>query len=298
MRPAITVRDCLGLINGDRRLKDDAAKKSWIRSRLTSSKTTAGNPPPMDLMYVVPYNAKTGLCVAVDSAQNLPKAKLHYAVMRITSEEERKHAEMGGADVFGNSKMDWDGEPAPTGKAPRWVDGFKHILNHAGSNTSALIIEIYCFGEKGKAATVPVAWTMVEVFSDTEDNSSAADRFVVGGKFQVPLYVGAPSAEMITNYVSGQGKGGPSALDRARAQRKIKYADGATVVIRLADGRRGDEMGEDHEVIDLEVPKEKKYTTIAKSKNADALMAKGMNRGNIDAAVDTWMDAVVHQIRK
>ena len=84
-----------------------------------------------------------------DAAQNLPRAKLYYAVMRLTSEEELKHAEMGGAEVFGNASMAWEADPPPTGKAPKWNDGLKKIHNHAASNTSALIVEIYSFGEKG-----------------------------------------------------------------------------------------------------------------------------------------------------
>ena len=101
------VRNSLALINGgDRRLRDDNAKKSWIRSRLTRAQNKS-NPPPIDLTYIVPYSKQNGLKISVDRAQNLPKTKLHFPMMRLITPDKALD-DMMGVDLFGNTRMDWE----------------------------------------------------------------------------------------------------------------------------------------------------------------------------------------------
>jgi len=295
------VRECLTFINGDRRLKDDAAKKSWIRSRLTKA-SGGGNPGPINLTYVVPYSEKTGLTIAVDSAMNLPKTKIYYPVIRLTSEEEHTHSHLGpSGDFFGNVKMNWDKRPTVSAKHPEWVDGYKTIVNHKADKTSALVVEIYPFGEKGRAALTPVAWGMMRVFTDDMDGKSKSkskDLYCIGGKFKLPLYAGSPSKTMIGAFVSA-GKGGQQALDRARAQRKIKYVDGASATLRMTDSRRHNEYTaiDNNDINDADVPKEKRFVVPGKSKSVLQALGK-VDPDTADLRVEEWMAGVITNLRK
>ena len=290
----ILARDCLGMINGDRRLKDDSSKKSWIRSRLTKS-SGGGNPPAIDLSFIVPYSEKAGFTIAVDSAMNLPKAKIYYAVMRLTSEEENTHSDIGG-DIFGNMMMDWAGPPVPLAKHPIWLDGYKKILNHVGDKSSTLLVEIYAFGEKGAKSVTPVAWTMMQVLKP-DINEKGTGLFAKGGIFKLPLYAGATPKFMLTGFCNTEKGGGQQSLDRARAQRKIKYIDGASVTVRVTDSRRRDEVNPEDEPDAEFLPKEKKYKTIAKSKTVIQVLGKSGPPEKVDAAVREWMDKVISHLR-
>lgn len=82
-RKMLRVRDSLALIGDgtEAHLKDDRAIKHWVRSRLTRSMGTI--PAGLDLTFLCKYSEAAGFMLALDSARNLAKPKVPFALLSL-----------------------------------------------------------------------------------------------------------------------------------------------------------------------------------------------------------------------
>ena len=91
-------------------------------------------------------------------------------------------------------------------------------------------IEVKQIGQNFKYQLQEQAWTAVNVFSL---------NYVVSQSFQLPLLEGAPSLEVLHRLRQYPAK---EVLRDMAFEKKVRFLDGASVFVRIADGRRDEEL--------------------------------------------------------
>ena len=91
-------------------------------------------------------------------------------------------------------------------------------------------IEVKQVGQNFKYQLQEQAWTAVNVFSL---------NYVVSQSFQLPLLEGAPSLEVLHKLRQYPAK---EVLRDMAFEKKVRFLDGASVFVRIADGRREEEL--------------------------------------------------------
>eukprot|EP00050_Salpingoeca_kvevrii_P003297 m.220879 g.220879 ORF g.220879 m.220879 type:complete len:429 (-) comp10804_c0_seq11:63-1349(-) len=219
------VRDILQQIGDgqEKRLKNDKARKHWIRSRLT--RASGASPTEIPLNFIVKYDVDAGIAIAVDSAMNLPKAKVSHALCSLTPP----------ACIYNHTPLDatllltqsFDQSERSTLRSPHWKDDFMLYRRRVFHKHMAVIIDVR--GLENAQTLIPQGWTAIQVLSEM--------GFVRMGRFQLPLYHGAPSPQLLSDIGT---MGVDKALKHHLDRKKIKFADGASVIVRVADPRRAD----------------------------------------------------------
>ncbi|XP_019383859.1 PREDICTED: uncharacterized protein LOC109305313 [Gavialis gangeticus] len=246
---------------------------AWIAQKL--SRTPDSSPQPFSLTYVSRYLPACGIKVAVDGAWNLPWSGLtlaHFCFNPPGAFYFGKRWLKYDRPVFLEA-LDLDSYQ----KWPAWLDGFKAsiawwrqlVASHpASSPPSQRLLSFQSFpqrtyhehltviihlhevvvtaGAPGAKAAGPSAegraaggesdvlgsqaWAALHVFSKGYCNT---------GVYQLPLYQGAPSQPLLVVLSQGESR---SALKHLAAENKIQLLEGASLVARIADGRREEEL--------------------------------------------------------
>ncbi|XP_065409802.1 coiled-coil domain-containing protein 17 isoform X1 [Chrysemys picta bellii] len=253
-RSAVLVREIVPQLAGNEgsELNTDAEISTWIKEKLT--RTMDCSPQPFNLTYVSRYLPTYGIKFAVDGAKNLPWSGLTVAHFCFNPP---------GAFYFGRPWLKYD-RPVFVEKLdldsyqrwPVWLDGFKSFPQRIYNEYLTVIIHLYEVlvnpepdTPGKKAATRPVprgimrkegerlcyalgseAWAVLQVFSSVYCNTDV---------YQLPLYQGAPSQNIVISFSQGT----CASVTQELANRKvIELVRGASVVVRLADGRRDEEL--------------------------------------------------------
>eukprot|EP00050_Salpingoeca_kvevrii_P003296 m.220856 g.220856 ORF g.220856 m.220856 type:complete len:234 (-) comp10804_c0_seq10:15-716(-) len=121
----------------------------------------------------------------------------------------------------------FDQSERSTLRSPHWKDDFMLYRRRVFHKHMAVIIDVR--GLENAQTLIPQGWTAIQVLSEM--------GFVRMGRFQLPLYHGAPSPQLLSDIGT---MGVDKALKHHLDRKKIKFADGASVIVRVADPRRAD----------------------------------------------------------
>ncbi|XP_044882933.1 coiled-coil domain-containing protein 17 isoform X2 [Mauremys mutica] len=253
-RSAVLVREIVPQLAGNEgpELNTDEEIAAWIKEKLT--RMTDSSPQSFNLTYVSRYLPTYGIKFAVDGAKNLPWSGLTVAHFCFNPP---------GAFYFGRPWLKYD-HPVFVEELdldsyqrwPVWLDGFKSFPQRIYNEYLTVIIHLYEVlvnpepDAPGKeAATRPVprgimrkagerlryvlgreVWAVLQVFSSGYCNTDV---------YQLPLYQGAPSQNIVISFSQGT----CASVTQGLVDRKaIQLVKGASVVVRIADGRRDEEL--------------------------------------------------------
>lgn len=259
-RPAVSVREMVQQLAGYNSLITNEEFSSWIQQKL--SRGPGSSPQPFDLTYVSIYIPTSGVKFAVDRAMNLPWSGLTIAHFCFNPP---------GAFYFGSQWLKHDYpifveelDMSSYQQWPAWLDGFKCCPHRVYHEYSTVIIQLYesvvnpardTVGQNEDVRTaqrkaIPrrdqllytvgsEAWTALPVFSRGYCNT---------GIYQLPLYQGSPS--QIILHSLAQGKCG-SVMNNLLHKKMIQLVPGASVIVRIADGRWDQELSYTTQDIDV-----------------------------------------------
>ncbi|XP_077307231.1 uncharacterized protein LOC143927155 [Lithobates pipiens] len=249
-RSLVRVREVIPPLAGSfgQEMTPDLQLSDWLQ-RTFNEKMKNSAPRPFPLCCVSRYLVTSGMSVSVDSAQNLPwsgmtaahfcfnpPAALYYG------DPWRKYDR-----ALPVHDMDLDGSQ----NCPVWRDGFQTFTGRMFSKYLTLIIHLHEIqpqevgghrteqaGQQGSAMEErsqefiagSQAWTAMRVFYKSYCNL---------GAFQLPLYQGAPSLAVLHALRSEDCR---AKLKHLEQNKLISRVAAASVIVRIADGRRREEM--------------------------------------------------------
>ncbi|XP_032660434.2 coiled-coil domain-containing protein 17 isoform X1 [Chelonoidis abingdonii] len=253
-RSAVLVREIVPQLAGNKglELNTDEEISAWINEKLT--RMTDSSPQPFNLTYVSRYLPTYGIKFAVDGAKNLPWSGLTVAHFCFNPP---------GAFYFGRPWLKYD-RPVFVEELdldsyqrwPVWLDGFKSFPQRIYNEYLTVIIHLYevlvnaepdTLGKEAATRPVPKgimrkecerlrcvlgreAWAVLQVFSSGYCNTDV---------YQLPLYQGAPSQNIVISFSQGT----CASVTQGLVDKKvIQLVKGASVVVRIADGRRDEEL--------------------------------------------------------
>ncbi|KAJ8305994.1 hypothetical protein KUTeg_016539 [Tegillarca granosa] len=235
-RPAVTNREAVAKVAQAKEsfLRSDKNLEEYIRNKLT--KGTDSKPLEQDLNFICQYSPKSGIKVSVDSAMNLPWGNFTHVHMCLNPP---------GAFYLGPPHATYDKltftellDLRSTNTSPVWKDGFKDFPRRSFHRFLTLIIhlqeiQVTIAKDNYKYGLLEQAWTALQVFTD---------KYVYTTTFQLPLFQGSPTPQMLKQLAREPCK---EWLERNIRGNVITLLDGASVFVRLADGRREDELASD-----------------------------------------------------
>nr|XP_005997279.2 PREDICTED: uncharacterized protein LOC102355750 [Latimeria chalumnae] len=255
-RSVVLVREIVPLLAGDRaqELRTDEGISNWIRQKLTQMMDS--KPLPFNMNYISRYLTSYGVKFSVDRAKNLPWSNLTLAHFSFNPP---------GAFYFGGPWIKYD-RPVFTEKLdfgshqrfPVWLDGFKSFPRRIYNEYLTVLVHLQEMGittsvketpRKGKTSKEKLntgasprenetftyslgdqAWTALNVFSKGYCNTDI---------YQLPLYQGAPNQDVLNALSRGECQ---RVLQELLHNNTIQLVRGASVFVRIADGRRDKEL--------------------------------------------------------
>lgn len=232
-RKPITVRESIAMYAKakDSFLRSDKNMEQYIRNQLTKSMDR--KPLDQDLNLIAQYSPQHGLKVALDSAVNLPWSNFTHAHLCLNPP---------GAFYMGTPHATYDKltfteklDVRSTHSSPAWRDGYKHFPRRSFHRFLTVIVhlqEIFVTTTRDnyKYGLLEQAWTAVQVFKD---------KFCYTSTFQLPLFTGGPTQQMLKELAREPCK---EWMERSIRTGSIKLIEGASVFLRLCDARRDDEL--------------------------------------------------------
>ncbi|XP_069498487.1 uncharacterized protein [Ambystoma mexicanum] len=253
-RSLVLVREVALHLAGSRasELNTDEEISAWIKKKMTQLMDS--RPQPFDISCVSRYLTSYGAKVSVDRAKNLPWSGLTFAHCCFNPP---------GAYYFGEPWLKYDRltfveniDLNSFQQSPVWADGFKPFPRRIYQEHLTLIIHLHEISisaerdENGQMNPVDVskkergvateerlifslgsqAWAALHVFRKGYCNT---------GAYQLPLYQGAPNQELLSALASGECD---TVLKDLVRQKTIQFLPGASLIVRIADGRRDEEL--------------------------------------------------------
>ncbi|RUS83083.1 hypothetical protein EGW08_009169 [Elysia chlorotica] len=212
-------------------LNSEKNMEQYIRNQLTKSMDS--QPLDQDLNFIAQYSPRNGIKLALDSAVNLPWANFTHAHICLNPP---------GAFYMGTPHATYDKlmftenlDVQSTHTSPSWKDGFKHFPRRSYHRFLVAIIHLQevfvnVSRDNYKYGLLEQAWTAVQIFKD---------QYCYTETFQLPLFQGAPTQEMLKQLAREPCK---DWMERSIRAKNIKLLDGASVFVRLCDARRDDEL--------------------------------------------------------
>ncbi|KAJ7332818.1 hypothetical protein JRQ81_014998 [Phrynocephalus forsythii] len=244
-RSVVSVREIVYQLAGyNRSLSTDEKITTWFQEKLT--RVPESNPQAFNLTYTSRYIPAYGVKFALDRAMNLPWSGLTKAHFCFNPP---------GAFYCGRK---WQKHDYPIfieeldvnsfQKCPAWLDGFKSCPHRVYHEYSTIIIHLYESAvnvtpdASGAKRTITLkedqlhcnaeteAWTALHVFSR---------GYCITGVYQLPLYQGAPSQIALASLSQGKCS---TVMNSMIHKKMIQLVPGASVIVRIADGRWDEEM--------------------------------------------------------
>ncbi|XP_040264098.1 coiled-coil domain-containing protein 17 [Bufo bufo] len=247
-RSMVRVREVIPRLAGSsaQGLLTDELLSDWVNKTFIEKMKEA--PRPFQLCCVSPYLITAGMKISVDTALNLPWSGFTFAHICFNPP---------AAYYYGHPWMTYDRATTiydinlnSDQRCPAWQDGFKTFTRRIFHEHLTLIIhlhEVVTLAPESNDSeqirsgtstleTAPMlrpalqAWTALGVFYQSYCNL---------GVFQLPLYQGAPSQTALRALRSGNCW---EKLQEMEQERKIMRLPAASVIVRIADGRRQAEV--------------------------------------------------------
>eukprot|EP00079_Xenopus_tropicalis_P024407 XP_012817033.1 PREDICTED: coiled-coil domain-containing protein 17 [Xenopus tropicalis] len=248
-RSVILGRDVIPSLAGtsDHELNSDKQLSTWVQRTFLYLKNKI--PQPFQLCCVSRYIVSSGLMVSADRAYNLPWSGFTLAHICLSPP---------AAFYFGQPWVKYD-HAVPVDdidlnsdqKCPLWKDGFKSFPERVYHKYLTVIFQLHeiLLVKKGKNPETDnkqdyhsaeqsqhelwqgqQAWTALQVFYKQYCNF---------GIYQLPLYYGVPSKAVLSALASDDCKVTLTDLVKTNT---IQLLPGASVTVRIADGRRHGEL--------------------------------------------------------
>ncbi|KAM4722943.1 LOW QUALITY PROTEIN: coiled-coil domain-containing protein 17 [Rhinophrynus dorsalis] len=248
-RSVVLVRDVIPLLAGssEKVLMSDKRLSDWIQKTFTEQMN--GRVQPFQLCCVSRYLITSGVKVSLDKAQNLPWSGFTLAHICFNPP---------AAFYFGQpwSKYDHatpvdDIDLRSSQKCPVWQDGFKTFTQRIYHKHLTVILHLHevllsqedisthtdhskkdsqSAGSKHEFREGLQAWTALQVFYKNYCNMDV---------YQLPLYYGAPTQAVLSELGSADCS---VTLNDMEKRKMIQLVPGASLIVRIADGRRHDEV--------------------------------------------------------
>ncbi|XP_063284071.1 uncharacterized protein LOC134569099 [Pelobates fuscus] len=251
-RSVVLVKDVIPVLAGSVQdtLISPKQLSDWVQKTFTEQ--MAQTPPPFDLCCISRYHLKSGMKVSLDRALNLPWSGFSMAHICLNPP---------GAFYLGHPWLKYD-RPVPVDdidldshqKCPVWQDGFKTFTHRIFHKHLTVLIHLHEIlphqdvhynkqdtesgnsepqsQKEAQQTLMPgiQAWTALQVFYNNYCNM---------GVYQLPLYQGAPSPDVLQALSLA-----PCAVTLKDLEQKqvIDPVPGASVLVRIADGRRFEEL--------------------------------------------------------
>ncbi|KAK2156510.1 hypothetical protein LSH36_211g01013 [Paralvinella palmiformis] len=295
-RPKVSLRESLEFILEPAELRQLRTEKDvahYIRNQLTRMMDIV--PIDIDLTYIAKYSPVSGIKFALDGAMNLPWSNFTYAHYCLNPPGAFYQGKPYGAydkPVF-TQLLD----PSSSNKSPLWKDGFKHFKSRSHHRYLTVIIhlqevKVITSKKNYKYGLLNQAWTAVPVFSDD---------YVHTKSYQLPLFQGGPSPYILKQLAQQH------LLDWIRdglTKKSLKLLEGASVFVRLADGRRDDELpGDIPEDINVTISTEllpenllEKYELEQNGRSLHSLIPQGKNPEEFFTVLSTKFKSLVYKL--
>ncbi|XP_041913330.1 uncharacterized protein LOC121678148 [Alosa sapidissima] len=246
-RSFVSVRETALFIAGDSGGPDTKSELEigdWILQKLSHVKYTW--PQPFNLNLVSHYSRSDGFKVCVESALNLPWCAFPMGICTLCPP----------AAVYQGPP--WLAHDRPnfiqclvlnsSYSAPQWADGYMSFHQRVYHKYMTAIIHLYA------VSVVPIEAS--EHMHDSNDNQkiefslklgqqcwTAVPTFTHGycntGRYQLPLFTGTPSQKVLSALRNGKCK---HVLKGLLHNNEVQLLSGASVFVRVADGRRHQEL--------------------------------------------------------
>ncbi|XP_052098307.1 uncharacterized protein LOC127733070 isoform X1 [Mytilus californianus] len=232
-RPSISMRDAVAKLAKAKEsfYRSDKNIEEYIRNKLTKGQDNKAI--DQDLTYICQYNPKSGVKIAVDSALNLPWTNFTHAHICLNP----PGAFYMGAPHAAYDKLTFTEllDLKSTNTSPTWKDGFKHFPRRSFHRFLCAIIhlqevQVTIARENYKYGLLEQAWTAVQLF---------VDKYTYTTTFQLPLFQGAPTPQMLKQLAREPCR---DWMERNIRNNTIYLLEGASVFVRVSDGRRDDEL--------------------------------------------------------
>jgi hypothetical protein len=227
-RKQFTVRDRLVLL---RELSKIPARSNDSLSAFIKRKFSLEpdySPGLFNLTFVVKYDPTFGFRFSVDQAMGIMTKDFPIALVSFSDNMFEYGSEPNMArvdDYVCFRQLDYDSNL----RTPQWNDGFHWYRNRPFSQNLFLIIQIFGISFENNDMELE-GWAILSVFH--------TQKFVQHGRFQLPLFGGKPSPEVI-DYWTNKYEDLEDALANEVVTLAPKYP---SIVIRLCDGRRYNEL--------------------------------------------------------
>jgi diadenosine tetraphosphatase ApaH/serine/threonine PP2A family protein phosphatase len=280
-RSVLSVRASMSLFGDgiEKRQRDDNGRRQWIAKRLW--RLQEDSPVGVDLTYLARYTPRCGIQFSLDSARNLPWSKLTQCIFCFAPPASF-YSGLTDDPVSHNKTTDW----ASPQKCPEWKDGFQYFGRRRVHRYLVVLIHLFAVDvvKRGRMKVADEAWSAVQVFSE---------GYVYTNRYQLPLFEGKPS-KIVFDYLKHYPAS--TALNDLVGQRKIRLLDGASVFVRIADGRRHEEIPLTHEVnLDyLPDARQSRYTSVhGNQKPLTELIPKDTNQSDYEQKATTQFNELL-----
>ncbi|XP_075037752.1 coiled-coil domain-containing protein 17 [Mixophyes fleayi] len=290
-RSVVQVRDVIPLLAGNsQRLVSDEQLSDWVQKTFAEKMKVI--PHPMRLCCVSQYNVTSGVKVSLDAAHNLPWSGFTFAHICFNPP---------AALYYGHpwtkydrpvsvDEIDLDSDQ----KCPVWRDGYKTFTHRIFDQYLTVIFHLHeimtkepegsdpdpkqARPEPGAAEESPFvfipgaqAWSALRVFYKSYCNL---------GVYQLPLYQGTPSLTVLHTLRSGDCA---EKLQELEQKEMITRLTGASLTVRIADGRRQEELSNcgPQDIIQTYLPADTidSYTALPSGRKLTELIPAGHQDG-------------------
>ncbi|KAI1892076.1 hypothetical protein AGOR_G00150250 [Albula goreensis] len=249
-RSVVLVREIASLIAGISwgvEAKSDAEISDWIKQKL--SRMMDCSPQPFNLSIISRYLSSAGVKVSVDKALNLPWSAFTLGLCSLNPP---------AAFYHGASWVPYDRplilqrlDLTSSQSSPKWSDGFKSFPRRVHYQHMTAIVHLHAVSVQavqdsagGQRETLTYslgeqAWAAVPVFTRGYCHTAC---------YQLPLYQGSPSQAILGTLAHGECL---SVLEDLRQKGEVQLLKGASVFVRVADGRRSEELEQGDKEVDI-----------------------------------------------
>ncbi|KAJ8376289.1 hypothetical protein SKAU_G00068690 [Synaphobranchus kaupii] len=244
-RSVVLVREIASIIAGTTwgaEPKSDAEISDWIKQKL--SRMMDSRPQPFNLSLVSRYLSSAGLKVSVDRALNLPWLGFTLGLCTLSPP---------AAFYHGASWVKYD-RPAilqqldfnSSQSSPEWSDGFKPFPRRVHHQHLIAVIhlhEVSALTTQDPTGSQSPRGQETLTYSLGKESWAALPIFTRGychtTHYQLPLYHGSPSQAVLSALAHGEYE---TVLEDLRLKGQVQLLKGASVFVRVADGRRCEEL--------------------------------------------------------
>ena len=182
----------------------------------------------LNLKYFSKYNGSRGtkgFKLSIDGLHNLPSVGYYFTLYSINPPGEFYGDDPDDANIRANTFFDWD---KSTFKTIFYTEGYVKYGEVDFDPFAHFVIDVRSIkmSQLSPPLFETVAWTILPIFTE--------DGYVNSGVYQVPLFAGSPTEDMIRQLATQD----PWMYMQQLSKGGLKYWNNASVFCRLLDSQR------------------------------------------------------------